>query len=191
MLARRLKNANFDVRVIGYPSWSWPLDRIADHVHLQLAGDERRLHFVGHSMGGLILRAYLTRYKPARLGRAVMLGTPNSGSELADLVHDLGLHGPILNRAGPCLRTRRPTSVDTCLGTVDYPLGVIAGDRSPNPLANIIFHAPNDGMVSVAATHVPGQTDHLVMPVQHATLIYSRPVANQIIHFLRTGEFER
>ncbi|WP_298399259.1 hypothetical protein [Sphingobium sp.] len=66
-----------------------------------------------------------------------------------------------------------------------------AGDFKPRPLPNRLFRAPNDGKVSVAATHVAGQSDHLILPVAHTAMIYSQPVADQVAHFLREGRFKR
>ncbi|KMS57644.1 alpha/beta fold hydrolase [Sphingobium cupriresistens] len=196
LLARRLHAAGYTVANIGYPSWRWPIDRMLAHLHQRItaapAYTAHRLHCVGHSMGGLLLRAYLARHRPAHLGRVVMLGTPNSGSELADLLYRLRLDRPILNNSGALLRTRRDAATHALFGPIDYPLGIIAGDRPMiSALSHLVFRAPNDGKVSVAATHLPGQTDHLVLPVAHTAMIYRRPVTDQITHFLRHGQFER
>ena len=195
MLARRLREAGYIVANIGYPSWRWPLERVLDHLHDRLAASPiahaARIHGVGHSMGGLILRAYIARHRPIRLGRVVMLGTPNSGSEIADLLYRLRLNRPILHHAGDLLRTRRLPAIEATLGTVDYPLGIIAGDKPMNGMtSNRIFRAANDGKVSVRATHLAGQSDHIVMPVAHTAMIYTRPVADQVVHFLRDGAFQ-
>jgi len=194
LLARRLRQRGYAVLNPLYPSWRWPLERIVDHVHRRVIpfadGRSGKLHFVGHSMGGLVLRAYLARHRPQGLGHVVMLGTPNGGSELADLLHRLRLNGPVLNRAGRVLRTVRAPEVEALLGSIDYPAGVIAGNTSLAPLLpDMIFRAPHDGKVSVAATFVAGQADHLVLPVAHTSMLYARPVAEQVIHFLRFGQF--
>ncbi|MFY9350600.1 MAG: alpha/beta fold hydrolase [Sphingobium sp.] len=196
LLARRLRASGYDVANLGYPSWRWPVARILDHLHQRIiastAQEARAIHFVGHSMAGLLLRAYLARHHPPRLGRVVMLGTPNGGSELADLCYRLRLDRPILNQAGALLRTQRDPVTQALFGKIDYPLGIIAGDRPMiGALPDLLFRAPNDGKVSVAATHCPGQSDHLVMPVAHTAMIYSRLVADQVAHFLRDGRFRR
>lgn len=196
LLARRLRRAGYHVANIGYPSWRWPADRIVDHLHRQViaasAHAAPRLHCVGHSMGGLLLRAYLARHRPANLGRVVMLGTPHGGSELADLAYRLRLARPILNGAGPLLRTGRAPAMQELLGLVDYPLGIIAGDRPMiGALPHAVFPTPNDGKVSVAATHCPGESDHLTLPLGHTALVHARPAADQLIYFLRHGRFER
>jgi pimeloyl-ACP methyl ester carboxylesterase len=196
LLARRLRAAGYTAANIGYPSWRWPIERVLAHLHQRITASPayaaQHIHFVCHSMGGLLLRAYLTRHRPAQLGRVVMLGTPNGGSELADLLYRLRLDRPILNQAGLLLRTRRDAATQALFGTIDYPLGIIAGDRPMiGALPHLVFRAPNDGKVSVAATYLPGQADHLVMPVAHTAMIYTRPVADQVAHFLHEGRFKR
>ena len=196
LLARRLRCHGYSVANIGYPSWRWSIDRVLDHLHQRIAAlpasSGQSLHFVGHSMGGLLLRAYLARYRPHNLGHVVMLGTPNGGSELADLLYRLRLHPLVLNHAGALLRTRRDAATEMLFGRVDYSLGIIAGNRAMiGPIPKFVFRAPNDGKVSVAATHCDGQADHLVMPVAHTAMIYSRPVADQVVAFLRHGQFQR
>lgn len=196
LLARRLRQAGYAVANIGYPSWRLPMGQVLDHLHRRITASSNsnapQLHFIGHSMGGLMLRAFISRYRPDNLGHVVMLGTPNGGSELADLLYRLHLHPLILNHAGALLRTRRDAAVESLLGRADYPLGIIAGDRPMNNLLpNIVFRAPNDGKVSVAATHLAEQADHIVMPVAHTAMIYSRPVSDQVVHFLRHGHFHR
>lgn len=123
LLARRLRDAGFIVANIGYPSWRWPLPRVIDHLHARIIASPayaaQTVHCVGHSMGGLMLRAWLARHRPDHLGRVVMLGTPNGGSEIADLLYRLRLHPLILNQAGALLRTRRDAATLAALGEVD------------------------------------------------------------------------
>jgi alpha-beta hydrolase superfamily lysophospholipase len=193
LLARRLRAAGYTVVTPFYPSWRWPLARIADHLAPRLtalATSHDTVHCIGHSMGGLVLRALLARHRPANLGRVVMLGTPNQGSEFADLLCRLRLHAPILNQARPALCTVRPADLAALLGPVDYPLGIIAGDRPTTPfLTDPIFRQPHDGKVSVAATHLEGESDHIILPVGHTAMLYAAPVADQLIRFLQTGAF--
>ncbi|NWK98027.1 hypothetical protein DM806_20650 [Sphingobium lactosutens] len=196
LLARRLRQSGYAVANIGYPSWRWSAEQVLVHLHRRIASSPalaaQRVHFIGHSMGGLLLRAYLARHRPSRLGSMVMLGPPNGGSELADLAYRLRVHPLILHQAGALLRTKRKPAMEALLGQADYPLGIIAGDRPLNGLLpNLIFRAPNDGKVRVAATHCVGQTDHIVLPVAHTAMLYARPVVDQITHFLRVGHFER
>lgn len=195
LLGQRLRRAGYAILNPHYLSWHSPVDKIVDDLTPKIArfADQvSSIHFVGHSMGGLIARAAIARQRPDNLGHVVTLGTPHGGSELADLLYRLRLHGPFLNRAGRLLRTARRPGVTALLGAIDYPLGVIAGDRPlGGPFASLFFTQPHDGLVSVAATHADGQTDHLVMHVEHMTMIYRAAVARQILHFLANGAFQR
>jgi pimeloyl-ACP methyl ester carboxylesterase len=150
------------------------------------------VHFVGHSMGGLIIRALIHRHRPANLGRVVMLGTPNGGSEIADMLAQSRLSRVVLGNAAPALVTRREDEFATLLGEVDYPAGVIAGNRAmvDGPWARMLPR-PHDGKVSVAATHLEDETDHIVLPISHALLPYHREAQRQTQNFICYGCFSR
>lgn len=143
-------------------------------------------------MGGLVIRALLNPNRPANLGSVVMLGTPNGGSELADMLAASQISRLVLGNAAPALVTSRTPKVIRQLGTIDYPVGVIAGDRPSieGPFASWLPR-PHDGKVSVAATHVEGEADHLVMPVTHMLLPYHQGVNRQVLRFLQDGRFAR
>ncbi len=148
-----------------------------------------RLHFVTHSMGGLVARAFIARHRPDRLGHVVMLAPPNEGSEIADLLGGNALYRAFFGPAGAELVTKRSDSLCEVLGRVDYPLGVIAGDRSLDPVGWLLLPGANDGRVSVERTRVAGMADHIVIHGTH-TLIMNNPEAiAQVRHFLKHGQF--
>lgn len=150
------------------------------------------LHIVTHSLGGLVARALILAHRPAQLGRLVMLAPPNAGSNIADLIYRIRLNRVLLGPVGPYLRTMRLPEDEALLGQVDYELGIIAGNRAIDPLfPRLILPRPNDGKVAVAATRVPGMTDHIVLPVPHTLMVYDRRVAAQTLAFLETGGFRR
>ena len=97
-----------------------------------------RVHFVTHSLGGLIVREYLSQYPLANLGRVVMLGPPNQGSALVDILRRFPAGRWILGPSGYDLGTS-PSDAPQRLGPVKFPLGVIAGDFSFNPLLSWAF----------------------------------------------------
>jgi pimeloyl-ACP methyl ester carboxylesterase len=195
-LARSLRRAGYRPVELGYDSWGASLERICERLQPRIAqidrGSDGPLHIVAHSMGGLVARAMIHRQRPVRLGKLVMLGTPNGGSEIADFLDGKPYLRPILGRAAPALVTQRPAAIDALLGPVDYPAGIIAGDRPLLPIAAArLLPMPSDGKVSVASTRLAQAADHIVLPLSHAMLPYHGSVHRQIIHFLAHGRFAR
>ncbi len=194
-LERAVSAAGYRTLNLDYPSRRKPLEELVEDVH-RMAGDfmdghDGSVHFVTHSMGGLLARAYVVRHRPAAMGRVVMLAPPNQGSEVADLLSGNGLYRRFFGPAGAQLGTRRDRPVRDLLGTVDYPLGVIAGDRSMYPLSWMLIPGPNDGRVSVARTMVDGMGDHVVVHATHPMMMRDRQVLDLTVRFLRHGCFAR
>jgi len=155
------------------------------------AGQTGPLHILTHSLGGLVARALINRNRPAHLGRVVMLAPPNCGSEIADLLCRYNLESAVLGPIGRQLRTGRSLEDERLLGGIDFELGVIAGDRPIAPVLPRLLPRPNDGMVSVAATRIPGMADHLVLPVDHTRMVHDKRVIAQSLAFLEAGTFQR
>ncbi|MBB6122499.1 esterase/lipase family protein [Sphingobium subterraneum] len=193
-LARDLRTNGYRVEAPFYPSRRLPLSRIAARLAqwMTVQGLESapRLDIIGHSMGGLVARALIATHRPPNLGSVVMLGTPNAGSEIADWLNTHPAGRMLLGRAAPVLVTRREEWLLTHLGPVDYPLGVIAGSQAlfESPFTRNL-PKPHDGKVSVAATHLEGQSDHIVLPITHSMLPFHRASREQALHFLAQGAF--
>jgi pimeloyl-ACP methyl ester carboxylesterase len=149
------------------------------------------LHFVTHSMGGLVARAYINRHRPERLGHVVMLAPPNEGSEIADYLGNNALFRAFFGPAGAELGTARPDALCETLGEVDYPLGVVAGDRSFYPIGSLMLPGANDGRVSVERTKVAGMADHVAIHSTHPLIMRNREAIAQTLHFLKHGRFDR
>ncbi|MEM9177295.1 MAG: alpha/beta hydrolase [Myxococcota bacterium] len=146
------------------------------------------VHFVTHSLGGLVLRALLPRHPGFRPGRAVMLAPPNHGSEIADRLRELDWLEPVMGPLAAQLGTR-PEDLPRSLPVPSMPFGVIAGDDWINPAGPLWLPAPHDGTVSVASTRLEGMQDHLVLPYTHTFIVTAGPVAEQVDTFLRRGRF--
>lgn len=179
-----------------YRSRAHRLDRIVAALHPRFerfaAANPGPIHFVTHSMGSLVLRAYVTRHRPAWIGRAVMLGPPNAGSPWVDLARGLRVSGLCLGPSADLLDRRRNTMLETLLGAVDFPVGVIAGTRSVLPfVTSRLMREPNDGKVAVSATHLAGERDHIVLPVGHSAMPHDRETIRQTLAFLERERFER
>ncbi|MDT8428305.1 MAG: hypothetical protein RQ757_06025 [Pseudomonadales bacterium] len=191
-LERKLERSGFEVVNIKYPSRQHAVTVLAaDAVGRGVAQcrEKRsgRIHFVTHSLGGILLRVYVQEQSLDELGRVVMLGPPNQGSELVDAltgVPGFGFFGP----AGKQLGTGEESILHS-LGAVDFELGVIAGCVNINPLALFVIDGPNDSIVSVASTRVAGMAAHITLPVMHSVMMRDNEVIEHSIHFLQTGEF--
>jgi pimeloyl-ACP methyl ester carboxylesterase len=190
-LERALQDDGFATLNLDYASRKKPIEALAADIHPQISEFENRsggpIHFVAHSMGGLVARLYIASYRPARLARVVMLGTPNGGSEVADVLKCLALYRAFYGPAGQQLSTDRAPALAR---SPDYPVGVVAGCRSLDPIAStFVLPRPNDGRVSVARTKLEGMTDHVIVRTSHSGLP-GHPIAiGQAIAFLRAGHF--
>lgn len=194
-LESRLKDAGFNVVNVGYPSTQHSIEHLAEHelgpaLEACCADVEGQVHFVTHSMGGIVLRCYLSDHEFERLGRVVMLSPPNQGSEIADWVAESPLLQRVMGPSAEQLGTG-PESLPNQLGPVDFELGIIAGSRTLNPLYSRMIPGTDDGKVSVERTKVEGMADFLVVPRSHTYIMMSDDVITQVEYFLEHGEFLR
>ena len=196
-MARALETAGFATANMDYPSREYPIEKLALDVIPQ--GLRRcdtlgacRIHFVTHSLGGILVRYYLSQKRIQRLGRVVMLSPPNQGSEAADALLDMAFYQWFNGPAGQQLGTG-PGSLVIQLGPVRYPVGVITGNTHAlfdAWLADLI-PGPDDGKVSVERAKVEGMADFLSLPYAHPFIMEESEVIDQTIHFLRQGRFKR
>lgn len=198
-LRRALRQAGFAPRIVDYASRERPIEAlvatvVAPHVDALLAAGAERVHFVTHSLGGVLVRAFaaerLDRGRPLPEGsRAVMLAPPHAGSEVADALRH---RQPFRRVLGPALQQlgTGADSVPNQLGPVrGIKAGVIAGTRRLVPLGRY-FDGPHDGLVSVASAHAPdGLADQAVVTRSHGLVMVAPDVIRLTVRFLRTGSF--
>ncbi len=184
-LRMRLSATGFSVRRFVYPSLSLPPVDNANALHAFVGGlDAETVHFVAHSLGGLVVRHLFDRYPQQPPGRIVTLGTPHLGSSAANWIERHGLTVLL----GASVRCALLGEVPPWTGVRE--LGVIAGTLRLG-LGWLIpgLPLPNDGTVTVAETRLPGMSDHIVLPVSHFGMLLSRRVAFQVQHMLQEGSF--
>jgi len=192
-LAVALEEAGYRPLNLSYPSRTLPIEQIAgEWLPARLReGDiasAPRVHFVVHSMGGLVTRLYLRDHRPANLGRVVMLGPPNHGSAAADRSSQSAFLRALMGVNLPRLGTGE-AAIAHHLGPADFELGIIAGQSALNPLFRQDLGAEHDGAVTVESAKLAGMRDFIVLPHSHTVMLWRSAVHGQVIAFLRAGRF--
>ncbi|MEM7432486.1 MAG: alpha/beta fold hydrolase [Pseudomonadota bacterium] len=192
-MAQALHDAGYSTANVDYPSQSGDIEKLAGLAVSTGLNECRRagadqIHFVTHSIGGILLR-YAHEDSPIPdLGRVVMLAPPNQGSELIDVAGEWPTIDLFAGEAGLQLGTDAD-SIPSQLGPVDFELGVIAGTGSVSPIMSAVLPSPNDGKVSVASTQVDGMDDFLVIKTSHRYITQHEAVIVNTQSFLDTGMF--
>jgi triacylglycerol lipase len=187
-----LQKQNYRVINVGYPSTRISIQDAAnfwlnDVLKNRASDPAVKIHFVAHSLGGIVLRQYLSNHEIKNLGRVVMLAPPNHGSELADRLRNNCLYRLATGPAGLQLGT---SGLPNQLGPANFELGIIAGDRSLNPLFSAWIPGADDGKVSVDSAKMPG-AELLLVHHSHTWMAWSKQVTAAIGQFLRTGSFAK
>jgi pimeloyl-ACP methyl ester carboxylesterase len=192
--ARFFKKWGFRVLNLGYPSRKHDLAVLLNGIHDPIQRFREtfsgKIHFVGYSMGGLLVRAYLNRYGIRGLGRVVLIGTPNGGSEVADYLQNRFLYQWVFGPAGQQLITDQ-RGFQHLFSPLKAEIGIIAGNKSMPPFGFTMAGTDNDGKVSVVSTHLMEEKDHLTLPTSHMGLLFHPKVRAQMLAFIMRGTFDR
>ena len=195
-MAAFLEAAGYHIANIDYPSTSRAIEALAETAVTEGIASCRKaapgapIHFVTHSMGGILVRYYLAHRRVPELGRVVMISPPNQGSEAAEALRSLSFYQWLNGPAGQQLGTGAG-SLPAALGPVDFPLGIITGNQSGifDFWLTGIFPGENDGKVSVERAKVAGMTDFVVMGHNHTFIMQQEDVMDQARFFLKNGRF--
>ena len=189
-----LKFCGYRVTSIGYPSHRVSIaDAVEKHLMPALAELEieegSRVHFVTHSLGGIVFRAWARQRDSAfPLGRAVLLAPPNQGSQIIDELRQWGwvrwLLGPVSAELGT-----DANSTPNSLGPLPPNTGIIMGNKDTLPFFRHILGDESDGVVTIASSRAEGETDFTLLPTNHATIILQPAVFRAVNRFLKTGSF--
>lgn len=196
-LRKFFEHHGYPTVAISYPSRQLSIEGSAEHVYERIRHrlqPNEPFHVVGHSLGGIVLRVIAHKHPDIihtrQLQRVVMLGTPNHGSAAAALLGRSRLGRHILGPSGAQLVPYADFLVRS-LGRPPFTVGVIAGNRSINPLSKFIFKGePNDGAVAVEATKLAGMSDWIELPTHHSGLHINHEAQRQTLYFLNQGQFD-
>lgn len=193
-MAKALQELGYQTTILSYPSRHQPIRTLAnDHLAPAILNCQKegaqKIHLVTHSLGGIIVRDYLSRNKVKELGRVVMLAPPNQGSEVVDRIGHWSAFKSINGPAGGELGTA-VTNTPKALGPVTYPVGIIAGDRSINPINSYMIKGRDDGKVSIENTKVEGMTDHIVLHRTHPMIMKRQETITLTLRFIQQGQFK-
>jgi hypothetical protein len=192
-LAAYVASQGYDVVNLNYPSTKYPLEELAEITWHNISAAlkiDKPVHFVGYSMGGLLLRVMLGKYRPDYMGRVVHLATPNGGSEVADFLKNNWLYQKLYGPAGQQLITDQ-SAIAHLFNDIDYECGVIAGSMSVDPFCSYFICGQNDGKVSIERTKIDGMQDHIIIHSTHTWFPHNKEVQQQTVQFIREGMFKQ
>lgn len=191
-MAKALRADGYRVINHNYPSTSAPIadltTAVFDAINPKIDKAET-VHFVTHSMGGILLRQYLETHDIPNLGRTVMLAPPSRGSEVPDKLGGFTLFQKLNGPAGNQLGTSN-TSIPLQLSAPDFELGIIAGDRSVNPILSLLIPGPDDGKVALSRVKPATMTDYAQIHATHTFISQNAKAIAQTKYFLAHGKFQ-
>ncbi len=192
-LEAHLTKLGYDVFNETYPSTDHEIEVLAEHVYEQIQkacpDTSKKIHFVTHSMGGIVARIMIDRFDFDNLGRVVMIAPPNKGSEVVDFLQRYTIFHKMFGPAGKQLGTCERSIVHQ-LRDADFELGIIAGDKTLDPWFSwFILPGVGDGKVTIESTKMAGMKDHIILPSSHPRLPQKEETLQQVEYFLTHGHF--
>lgn len=187
-----LQKEGYVVHNLDYDSRHHSIEQLAESVGQQISAKTEaatRVHFVTHSLGGILIRHIQATAPIPKLERVVMLSPPNRGSEVVDKIGHWWLFRKINGPAGQQLGTRSDGFINK-LPAIDFDCGVLTGDRSINWINSLMIQGKDDGKVSVASAQIEGVTSFKAVHATHPMIMKNQSVIKEAISFLKTGAFQ-
>ncbi len=191
----RLKQASYKTVNMNYASHRYSISDLADQTipeairQCEASSELDRIHVITHSMGGLVIRDFLARNTAVKFDKVIMLGPPNQGSELIDFYARfpgfLKVAGPAAVQLSTSYQAERSYVVNDS-EQKSYELIVIAGNKSINPILSWIIPGEDDGKVAVDRTYIDGVDHHIILPANHAMMMYNKIALDTMIKLLDT-----
>jgi triacylglycerol lipase len=202
-LNKKLKAENYKVINFDYNSKKMTVEEISDLLKFEIekfcTDKTKKINFITHSMGGIVVRYYLVKYKPNNIARIVMLSPPNHGSEIVDRAENSiflkwifeKYNGVNFTKLGKNENFLKKLEDMEKLQNNKYEIGIITGDRSWNPLFSFWINGRDDGKVSVESAKLDNIKNFLVVDASHTFIMNRKIVFEQIIYFFDNGVFKK
>jgi len=192
-MGHALEAAGYRVCNVSYPSREHSIeiltkDFVLPAVRACVTNETDAVHFVTHSLGGIVMRQLAKTAPDLNIGRVVMLSPPNHGSQVVDKLGGLGLFQWINGPAGLELGTG-PDSVPQSLGPPTFQVGIITGDWTINLILSALIPGPDDGKVSIESAKLEGMAGFCVIPASHPFIMKNQLAIEQTLVFLAKGAF--
>ncbi len=185
---------SYDYKVInfGYHSKVYTVNQIADNFlkrKIASVSQNDTINFITHSLGAIVLRAYLRDNKPKNIGKIVMIAPPNQGSEVANFFKDFFLYKIFYHKSGASLSYNgiKKLALPNC---DNYFCGIIAGTHTQLPFFSIFIKGEDDGKISVERTKLKGMKDFITLPYPHDTILKKQETIIQCKEFIKNGKFK-
>lgn len=172
---------------VPYPSFRKPMEELADLIHdaILLHGGDRKIHFVTHSLGGILARKLLHMLPAEQTGRIVMLAPPNQGSEIVDWALN---YKPLARTLGPAGKGLGSGMLDSAPLPTQIDSAVIMGKQSNIPFFRSLLDKDNDGIVSVERGRIDGMNEFHILDTDHTFIASDHRVMDLTLKFLREGK---
>lgn len=183
-LEKALKAEGYSTIRVGYPSTRYSIEKLSDQIFplilKKTADKNKKIHFVTHSLGGLLLRYYLHDNTIENLGIVIMLAPPNRGSEIIDFYKENSIVSSLIGPAAMQMGTEK-TDLPHLLGDAYFSPIIIAGTKSYSEYFSSILPGDDDGKISVFNCSINGMKELITLPYTHEQIVRRKETINIIV----------